>query len=72
MLWKRKKSYTNPLLVNKTIIHSHNPISVSKCENRVLSKHDVVNIDTGCVYKDKDGFGRLTAYECNTRRILFV
>jgi len=72
MLWKCKKSYTNSLLANKTIIHGHNPISVSKCEDRVLSKLGVINIDTGCVYKDKDGFGRLTAYECNTRRILFV
>ncbi|NOX45529.1 MAG: serine/threonine protein phosphatase [Chlorobi bacterium] len=72
MLWKCKESYANPLLVNKTIVHGHNPISISKCENRIPSKLAVVNIDTGCVYKDKDGFGRLTAYECNTQRILFV
>ena len=72
MLWKCKESYTNPLLVNKTIIHGHNPISISKCEDRILSLLDVIDIDTGCVYKDKEGFGRLTAYECNTRRILFV
>ena len=72
MLWKCKESYTNPLLANKTIIHGHNPISVSKCEERVLSKHHVINIDTGCVYNDKEGFGRLTAYDCNTKRILFV
>ena len=72
MLWKCKESYTNPLLSNKTIIHGHNPVSVSKSEERVLSKLDVINIDTGCVYKVKVGKGRLTAYECNTKRILFV
>ncbi len=72
MLWKCKESYTNPLLANKTIIHGHNPISVSKCEDRILIKLDVIDIDTGCVYKDKEGFGRLTAYECNTQRVLFV
>jgi len=72
MLWKCKESYANPLLTNKTIIHGHNPISISKCEERVLSKLNVINIDTGCVYKDKEGFGRLTAYECNNKRILFV
>ena len=72
MLWKCKESYTNPLLVNKTIIHGHNAISVSKCEERVLSRHYVINIDTGCVYKEYEGFGRLTAYECNTQSILFV
>lgn len=72
MLWKCKESYTNPLLSEKTIIHGHNPISVSKCEGRVLSKLDVINIDTGCVYKDNEGFGRLTVYDCNNKRILFV
>jgi serine/threonine protein phosphatase 1 len=72
MLWKCKESYSNPILEDKTIIHGHNPISVSKCEERILAKHHVINIDTGCVYNDKEGFGRLTAYECNSQRILFV
>ena len=72
MLWKCKESYNNPLLIDKTIVHGHNPISVTKCNDRVEPKHSVINIDTGCVYLDKDGFGRLTAYECNTRKILFV
>ena len=72
MLWKCKESYANPLLANKTIIHGHNPISISKCEERVFSKLNVINIDTGCVYKSKEGKGRLTAYDCNTQRILFV
>ncbi len=72
MLWKCKESYTNPILANKTIIHGHNSISFSKCEEGVLSKLNVINIDTGCVYKDVEDFGRLTAYECNSQRILFV
>jgi len=72
MLWKCKESYNNPLLSNKIIVHGHNPISITKCNDRVESKHSVINIDTGCVYIDKDGFGRLTAYECNDGRILFV
>jgi serine/threonine protein phosphatase 1 len=72
MLWKCKASYINPLFANKTIIHGHNSISISMCEERVLSKHHVINIDTGCVYKDKEGKGRLTAYDCNNQRILFV
>ncbi len=72
MLWKCKESYNNPLLADKTVVHAHNLISAVKCHDRVKSKHSVINIDTGCVYKDKDGFGRLTAYECNDGRILFV
>ena len=72
MLWKCKESYTNPLLSDKTIVHGHNLIRISKCEERVLSKHNVINIDTGCVYKDNEGYGRLTAYDCINQRILFV
>lgn len=50
MLWKCKETYTNPLLSDKTIVHGHNPVNVAKCEERVISKHRVINIDTGCVY----------------------
>ena len=72
MLWKCKESYNNPLLTDKTIVHGHNPVSVSRCNDRIQCKLSVINIDTGCVYKDNEGFGRLTAFECNTGRILFV
>jgi serine/threonine protein phosphatase 1 len=72
MLWKCKKSYNNPLLTDKTIVHGHNPVSVSKCNDMIQCKLSVINIDTGCVYKDNVGFGRLTAFECNTGRIFFV
>ncbi len=72
MLWKCNKTYTNPLLSDKTVVHGHNPVNVTKCEERDLSKHRVINIDTGCVYKDNEGFGRLTAYDFNNQRKLFV
>lgn len=61
MLWKCKETYTNPLLSDKTIVHGHNPVKVAICEERVLAKHRIINIDTGCVYKDNKGYGRLTA-----------
>jgi serine/threonine protein phosphatase 1 len=72
MLWKCKESYANPLFTNKTIVHGHNPVCLAKCEERVLSIHHVINIDTGCVFNDNEGFGRLTAYDCNNQRVLFV
>lgn len=72
MLWKCNEVYVNPIFTNKTIVHGHNPISVSKCEERVNSKCDVINIDTGCVYKDRVGFGKLTAYEYNNGRLFSV
>lgn len=72
MLWNCKESYTNPLFENKTIIHGHKPIMISKYEESVPSKLNVINIDTGCVYNDKEGYGRLTAYDCYNQRRLSV
>ena len=72
MLWKCGETYINPLLSDKTIVHGHNPVRVAICDERVLSKHRVINIDTGCVYKDSEGYGRLTAYDCICQKILFV
>jgi serine/threonine protein phosphatase 1 len=72
MLWKCKESYTNPILVNKTIIHGHCTIPATICDERVKKGEKVINLDTGCVYKSKEGYGRLTAFECNAQRILFV
>ena len=72
MLWNCKESYSNPLLINRTIVHGHCPISVSRCEDRVVSKLNAINIDTGCVYKNRDGYGVLTAFDCNANRIDIV
>lgn len=72
MLWKCKETYTNPLFSDKTIVHGHNPVRGAICEERVFAKNQVINIDTGCVYKDNEGYRRLTAYDCNRQRILFV
>lgn len=73
MLWYCKESYSNPLLINKIIIHGHCPISISKCKDRVRSEHSTINIDTACVYRSIKGHDSgLTAYECNTKRIYSV
>lgn len=72
MLWKCKDTYTNPLLFDKIIVHGHNPIKVAMCEVKVLAENSVIDIDTGCVYRDREGYSRLTAYDCNCQRILFV
>ena len=72
MLWSCNEPYTHPLLVNKTIVHGHHAISASDCETGILSKSNVINIDTGCVYKQYHGFGRLTAYDCHTQQLFFV
>jgi len=63
MLWSRTNKYNNPVLSNKTIIHGHSPISVETCEKMVSSNSGIINLDTGCVYKEKQGYGKLTALD---------
>lgn len=72
MLWTSREYYSNPIFKNKTIIHGHRTITPSECEERILAGRDVINIDTGCVYKHIEGYGRLTAYDCYNRETLFV
>ena len=70
MLWNCQESYTNPLLINKTIVHGHCLVSISNCEDRIASKRNTINIDTGRVFKNRDGYGVLTALDCYANRIV--
>lgn len=63
MLWSRISSYSHPLLINKTIVHGHTPISLTNCENSINNKSGVINLDTGCVYENRNGCGYLTGYD---------
>jgi hypothetical protein len=60
----------NPFLL--TLYNGHCPITVSKCEDRIASKFNTINIDTGCVYNSRDGYGVLTAFNCNANIIDIV
>ena len=57
---------------NKIIIHGHRPITVDVCKEIVLSNKNVINLDTGCVYSNMNGYGTLTAIELNTRSLYFA
>ncbi len=72
MLWKSKKSYKHPLLIDKTIIHGHSPVPLSYLEESVLAKKQVLPLDTGCVFSDKKGFGKLSAVELYSGTVLSV
>lgn len=66
MLWSPNQVYTHPLLKDKTIIHGHTPITETQCQQLVTTRKQTINIDTGCVYSHKVGYGRLTALELNS------
>ncbi|WP_461643961.1 metallophosphoesterase family protein [Labilibaculum euxinus] len=68
MIWESQAAYSHPLLVEKTIIHGHSPITVDFCKKQIEDKQQVINIDTGCVYKEKIGYGKLTAIELHSKK----
>ncbi len=72
MLWESQVEYSNPLLARKTIIHGHKPIAIKYCEEQINENKQVINIDTGCVYKEKVGYGKLSAIELYARKLFSV
>jgi serine/threonine protein phosphatase 1 len=72
MLWTRREKYANPLFAGKTIIHGHTPITETQCQYLVTARAQAFNIDTGCVYSDKEGYGLLTALELYSYNLFSV
>lgn len=72
MVWKCQASYSNPLLVEKTIIHGHKPITMNLCKKQIKDMQHVINIDTGRVYKGKKGYGKLTAIELRSKKLFSI
>lgn len=72
MIWNCRENYTHPILRDKTIIHGHCVIPSTTCDDRIKYDNPVINLDTGCVYLNHSGLGRLTSLEIYTRTILFV
>ena len=72
MLWKCREKYNHTVLKDKVIVHGHCTITIANSKKKVRNKENVINLDTGCVYAGKDGYGRLTALELTMRTIYFV
>ena len=72
MLWSRNDHYTNPIFKEKTIIHGHSVISVELCKSIIELNKKAINIDTGCVYKERPGCGKLTALDVISKTIFSV
>lgn len=72
MFWTRREKYTNPVFRDKIIIHGHTPVTEAYCRKIIRANHQVINIDTGCVYADVVGYGRLTAIELYSGELFSV
>lgn len=72
MIWRCRDKYVHPMLIDKTIVHGHRPISVATCTESIKRQSKVINLDTGCVYSDSNGHGSLTALELHTKCLYFA
>ena len=69
MLWKRDFSPDQPVLGNRILIHGHTPLTLRSIKNQ---KGNCINIDGGCVYKDKKGMGNLIAISLPEKEFIVV
>jgi serine/threonine protein phosphatase 1 len=72
MIWKCRENYKHLLLENKIIVHGHYPIKESILKKQLLESKSVINVDTGCVFSDKVGYGKLSAIELYTKILYSV
>jgi diadenosine tetraphosphatase ApaH/serine/threonine PP2A family protein phosphatase len=47
-------------------------LDLTNCTERVQANHQVIDLDTGCVFSDMVGYGSLTALELNTKCLYSV
>ena len=74
MIWIRNMKVDKKKIGNKLIIHGHTPTPLEKVKKNLTTVNEKrsLNIDTGCVLKDYNGLGYLTALETNTMTLYNV
>lgn len=72
MLWIRGHDFEPEKVGNKPVVHGHTPIPFTAVKAMVQRPDSpLINLDNGCVYKgQRDGMGRLCAFELNERRLV--
>lgn len=72
MLRQSSEQYNHPQLANRTIIHGHRPTEISHTQRQIQLELKVINIDTGCVYRNSKKLGRLTAIELPSKCLISI
>lgn len=68
MLWIRD-FYPHPFLDNRILIHGHTPIGLDQL---ITQDSNIINIDGGCVYTEREGLGNLIGYDVSSKRFISV
>jgi serine/threonine protein phosphatase 1 len=68
MLWERNTLIDESLLLDRFIIHGHTPQKIDRtlAQLNQIASNRIVNIDNGCVYRNDEELGMLTALELGT------
>jgi serine/threonine protein phosphatase 1 len=69
MLWIRGFNNQQPKLNNKILVHGHTPKPLAEI---LKQSGNCINIDGGCVYKNKVGYGNLVALILDTMEYVYV
>lgn len=70
MLWVRNFTVDKDYLKGKILIHGHTPMT----REQIISQkfESPINLDGGCVYKDRNGYGSLFALNFHDRKLIEV
>ena len=72
MVWQREGLYDKDKAEGKKVIHGHTPKPSVILEKNLKDKAaTLINIDSGCVYKELPGYGNLTAYDLDSGKYFF-
>ncbi len=70
MMWIRDGEVDKQKLGDRMIIHGHTPMTLE--DVRHPERDDVLNLDAGCVYKDRPGHGYLVAFNLTDQEWMVV
>ncbi len=70
MIWTRDEYFDATKINDKILIHGHTPIPFESMRRQLNT--NIINIDGGCVYKNKVGYGNLIALSLPDMKLIPV
>lgn len=68
MMWIRGATANEEFLGNKKVVHGHTPVPLEHIYSSLAT--NMIDIDAGCVYKDREGLGNLAALNLDTMQLV--
>ncbi|MCO6498141.1 MAG: serine/threonine protein phosphatase [Chitinophagaceae bacterium] len=70
MLWTRKNEVNLEYLGKQILVHGHTPITLNEILNQELKGS--VNIDGGCIFRNRSGMGHLVALDVKEGEFIYT